>query len=217
MQRFVVLVALVIGLSGCITTGSPTGGGAVPVEKLRAESKSIVVVHTSLHDRPYTTRCYSISAELSQRDESGQHVSRRTVTLQGAFDFQKVPSRIELPAGEYGIVRVSCDRDRGLGANYRARIAKRGSIIDGSGAVYEQPIAVFTVAPGEVVDIGSLSFASRPRPAPIPTVLPRIGSPPGAFAGVVSPIPDLWLKNLAEADPGLYEARIQRPMKAPGG
>jgi len=215
MQRFVVLVALVIGLCGCITTGSPTGGGAVPVEKLRAESKSIVVVHTSLHDRPYLNRCSMITAELSQRDQSGQHVVVRTVTLQGALDFQKVPSRIELPAGEYGIVRVSCVRERG-GANYNARIAKRGSIIDGSGAVYEQPIAAFTVAPGEVVDIGSLSFASRPRPAPTPTALPRIGSSPGAFAGVVSPIPDLWLKNLAEADPRLYEARIARPMKAAG-
>jgi hypothetical protein len=211
MQRFVVLLALVAGLCGCVTTGSPTGGGAVPVEKLRAENKSIVIVHTSLHDR----RCSLITAELSQRDASGQYVDRRTITLKGALDLQQVPSRIELPAGEYGIVGLTCTNARGHQSNYNARIAKRGSIIDGSGAVYEKPIAEFTVAPGEVVDIGSLRLSNQPRPTPATFAENmRPGGPPGAFIGIVAPIPDLWLKNLAGEDPKLFEARVVRPMTA---
>ena len=216
MQRFIALL-FVVPLGGCLTTGSPTGGGPVPVEKLRAENKSIVIVRTALHDQKYGARCDGITATLAQRDSEGQYVYSRSVTLKAPFDLKQIPSRIELPAGEYGIVGMSCGHPRGNTSNYTARVAKPGSIIDGRPAVYERPIAQFTVGPGEVVDIGSLRFASRPRPTPTLGERLRPGGPPGALAGVVPPIPDEWLKNLAEADPSLYQARVVRPMMVGAG
>ena len=190
MQRFIALLLIVVPLGGCLTTGSPTGGGPVPVEKLRAENKSIVIVHTSLHDQKYLARCDGITATLAQRDSEGQYVSGQTVTLKAPFDLKQIPSRIELPAGEYGIVRLACGHPRGNSSYFNARVAKRGSII-GGGTVFEKPIAAFTVAPGEVVDIGSLRLSGRARPT-TPTSAERLapGGPPGAFAGVVTPIPD---------------------------
>lgn len=218
MLRFIALLLVVIPLGGCLTTGSPTGGGAVPVEKLRAENKSIVIVHTSLHDQQYLARCDGITANLAQRDSEGQYVLGQTVTLKAPFDLKQIPSRIEVPAGEYGIVRLACVHPRGNSSYFNAKVAKRGSIMDGSGTVFEQPIAVFTVAPGEVVDIGSLRLSRQPR-STTPTLGERLapGGPPGAFIGLVTPIPDLWMKNLAEDDPKLYEARVVRPMTASNG
>jgi hypothetical protein len=217
MQRLAALLLVAIGLGGCLTTGSPTGGGALPVEKLRAENKSIVIVHTALHDLPYLSRCNTITAVLAQRDETGQYAGGQWVTLKAPLDLKQVPSRIELPAGEYGIVGVACGNPRGGSTNYYARVAKRGSIIDGTGAVYEKPIAEFRVDPGEVVDIGSLRLARAPRSPP--TLAERLapGGPPGAFVGVVTPIPAAWLKNLAEEDPKLFAARVVRPMTSDNG
>lgn len=206
-------LSIVLLLGGCLTAGSPTDGGVVPVEKLRAGNKSIVIVHTSLHDRPYLSRCAVITAVLAHRDGSGQYVAGQTVTLKGHLDLKQVPSRVELAAGEYGIVRVTCINPRGDSSNYTARVAKPGNIIDGSGAIYDQPFAQFAVAPGEVVDIGSLRLASRPGPPP--TTLAeslRPGAPPSAFIGVVTPIPEVWLSNLAQEEPGLFAARVVRPM-----
>jgi hypothetical protein len=200
MQRFIVLLLVAVGLGGCLTTGSPTGGGVVPVEKLRAENKSIVIVHTSLHDQKSSARCDTITATLAQADTNGEYVPSQAVTLKAILDSEQVPSRVALPAGEYGIVGLRCGYQRGS-FNYNARIAKRGGIFGtGRTTTYERPIAQFTVAPGEVVDIGSLRVNYRRQ------------REPGAFVAVVTPIPDLWLKSLAEEDPKLFEARVVRPM-----
>jgi hypothetical protein len=206
MQRFIALLLAVVPLGGCLTTGSPTGGGPVPVEKLRAESKSIVIVHTSLHDQQALARCDGIMATLAQQDAEGQYVSGQTITLKAPFDLKQIPSRIQLPAGEYGIVRLACVHPRGNSSYYNAKVAKRGSIIDGSGTIFERPFAQFTVAPGEVVDIGSLRLPSRRNAAP------TFGGPKAFFIPIVTAIPDEWLKNLAEEDPSLYAARVVRPM-----
>jgi hypothetical protein len=207
MLRSVASVLMVISLCGCVTTGSPTVDGSVPVERLRAQDKSIVIVHTSLHDQQYSSRCDMITATLAQRDESGQFVGGQKVTLKALLDLKQVPSRIELPAGEYGIVELNCVRSPRPVA-YRAQIAKRGSIFDGSGATYVRPIAQFKVEPGEVVDIGSLRLPAR-------FGVPRaLGAPSGSFMAVVTSIPEVWLKNLAEDEPALYRARVTRQMAA---
>jgi hypothetical protein len=200
MQRFVVLLLIAVGLPGCLTTGSPTDGGAVPVERLRAENKSVVIMHTSMHDQKSTTRCGTVTATLAQADANGEYVPRQRITLKAMLDLKEIPTRVELPAGEYGIVGLRCDYQRGS-FNYNARIATRGGIF-GSGrtTTYAKPIAQFTVVSGEVVDIGSLRVNySRPGAR-------------GEFVAIVTPIPDPWLKNLAEEDPKLFEARVVRPM-----
>jgi hypothetical protein len=206
LQRLIALLLIIVPLGGCLTTGSPTGGGAVPVEKMRAERKSIVVVHTSLHNQQGLARCDSIQATLAQANAEGQYVMGQTITLKAPFDLKQIPSRVEVPAGEYGIVRLACGHPRGNSSYFNARVAKRGSIIDGSGAIFEKPFAQFTVAPGEVVDIGSLRLPSRGNPTP------TFGGPRGFFIPIVTPIPDEWLKNLAEEDPNIYAARVVRPM-----
>lgn len=206
MLRFMGLLAVIGLVGGCVTTGSPTNGGPVPVAKLQAENKSIVIVHTSLHDRPVA--CMSIQATLAQRDAGGQYVRWDSVTLKSGFEMkQQVPSRVELPAGHYGIVGLHCAGYR-QNSNYNTRVAKRGSIVDGSGTVFERPFAEFDVRAGEVVDIGSLRLPSKETPRQM------FGPRQGFFIPVVTAIPDEWLKNLAEADPHLYQARVVRPMLA---
>jgi hypothetical protein len=208
MLRFMNVLAVVGVVGGCVTTtGSPTGGGDVPVAKLQAENKSIVIVHTSLHDQQGLARCDTITAALAQRDEAGQFMVSQRVTLKAPFDLKQIPSRVELPAGNYGIVSLNCQGYR-RNSTYNAKLLQPGSPREGREAIFEKPFAEFQVRPGEVVDIGSLRLPSRE------TQRPMFGPRQAVFVPVVTTIPDLWLKNLAEDDPKLYEARVQRPMKA---
>src|SRR5262245_61201548 len=103
MLRCVVFGLAAGVLAGCVTTGSPTDGGPVPVEKLQAENKSIVVIHTSLHDS-----CQSIIATLARPNEAGHFEYARTVVLKQPLAFAKVPATFELTAGEYGFVQFRC-------------------------------------------------------------------------------------------------------------
>jgi hypothetical protein len=204
MRRFVLLLPIVAALAGCVTTQSGEN-----LNSLAAKQSGIVILHTSMHDQKFAARCDVIEARLAQADSAGQYLMGQMVTLKGPFDMRPIPSRVELPAGEYGIVGLHCSGPRHR-QNYHARVAKRGSIIDGSGRVYEQPIAKFKVGPGEVVDIGSLRLPTR-RGGGGTTPL---GGPIHSFVAVVTPIPEDWLKGLAEADPKLFEARVVRPMAA---
>jgi hypothetical protein len=132
-----------------------------------------------------------------------------TITLKGPFDLGKVPGQVVLPEGEHGIVGLSCNMYR-RELNYRAHIVERGSILDGTGAVYERPIASFRVKAGEVSDIGSLQIATGR--------LPNAGffGPRAGFVATAVPTPEPWLQNLAERSPQLYSARVVRPMIVPG-
>jgi hypothetical protein len=200
MLRFMGLLMAVGVVGGCVTTGSPTGGGDVPVAKLQAENKSIVIVHTSMHDH-----CQSLMATLARPDEAGQFVLARTVVLKHALGFSKAASTFEVPAGEYGFIRFECQTGTNR-SQYNARVAKQGSVFNGPRTTYV-PIAKFTVQPGEVVDIGSLRLPIR-----------EVGKasvfqfPKREFVPVITPIPDEWLKKLAETEPGPYQARVVRPM-----
>lgn len=194
MLRFLFLLPLLATLGGCITAIASRAGTEAPIEKLRADSKSIVILHTSLHDE----RCDTITARLAKPDASGRYVWDELVTLKGMMDFaEKTPSEIVLPAGDYGIVQLRCSiphRNR----IFNARVAERGSVLDGSGTIFERLIATFKVGAGEVVDIGSL----------------RLPSGGGKFLPVVTAIPEPLLHNLATSRPDLYNARVVRPMAA---
>src|SRR5947209_18399044 len=140
MLRLLFLLPFAMTLSGCITAISARQGDDLPQEKLRADSKSIVLLHTSLHD----ARCASISMTLAQRDAAGRWVKADMVTIKGQLDFGKFPSQFVLAAGEYGIVNLVCVGSRPV-LSFSTRTVQRGSIWDNSGAIYDKPFATFTV------------------------------------------------------------------------
>ena len=74
--------------------------------------------------------------------------------------------------------------------------------------MYDRPIAIFKVGPGEVVDAGSLRVIERRGQA-------TLFEPTGSFSVTVTPTPDLLLQNLAERNPHLFKARVVRLMVAP--
>jgi hypothetical protein len=202
LYQAVRLLCLSCIVSGC-ALNSTYVQKTTQIEKLGADNKGIVILHTSLHDGP----CDIVQARLAQPDASGRYVAGGLINLKFIYDRPKLlPSQITLPAGDYGFVALKCDRAY---ANrfYTARVTQAGNILDGSGAIYEQPIATFTVGPGEVVDIGSLQLPSRPNPA-----LWGLNS---VFNAVVVPIPEPWLQTLATNNPKLYSMRVTRLMKTP--
>jgi hypothetical protein len=192
--RVLFLLPLLATLGGCMTAIASRADAEAPIAKLQAESKSIVLLHTSLHDE----RCDTISARLAKPNGAGRYVWDESVVLKGLMDFaEKTPSQIVLPAGEYGIVQLRCGLPR-RNRIFNARVAVRGSILDNSGTTFERPIATFKVGVGEVVDIGSL----------------RLPTGRAGFIPVVTPIPEPWLNNLAISRPDLYKNRVVRPMAA---
>ena len=200
MFRLLFLLPLAAALGGCMTVLSARQGDDLPQEKLRDDSKSIVLLHTSLHE----SYCLNISLTLAQQNAAGEWVKADTLNIKGQLDLAKLPSQFVLPAGEYGIVNVACLSPR---ISRRAFIAKqltRGSVWDGSRATFEKPFATFKVLPGEVVDIGSLRMPSTPQQYRVP----------GKFIAVVTAIPDDYLGNLAAKNPDLYQRRVTRPMQA---
>jgi hypothetical protein len=189
------LLPLIALLTGCVTSGT---GEPFSLEKLRQEGKSVVLLHTSLHEQTGLERCDIITAVVSRPDASGRFPDGERITIKPPFDLRRIPSRMELPAGEYGIVHLDCHR-KYFPAAYAGPVAVQGSRIDGSGRIYEKPLVRFKVGAGEVVDIGSATF-----PVPVPGVVPKIG-----------PIPEQLLQTLAESSPDLVKARTIRPM-SPG-
>jgi len=192
LRALALALGLAIPLGGCTSINARMGDG-LPAEKLAADNKAIVLLHTSLHEQ----RCDRIIATLAQQDESGRWVRGEDVTLKGMLDLRKLPAQIVLPAGEYGISELACHAYKRI-HTYHARIAERGSIWTGSGRVYERPFATFKVSAGEVVDIGSV----------------RVPLARNGFVAVVTPIPEAWLATLAEENPSLHSTRILRPMTA---
>jgi hypothetical protein len=200
MFRLLLLSAIAAALSGCITT-SPRVIDDTERAKLRAENKSVVLLHTSLHDGG----CISGEVLLGQQDSSGRYTQIDRLSLHDGMREPKVPSQITLPTGDYGIVGLRCDHGGSSRTMYVARLVQRGNLIGGNGAIYERPIATFKVGVGEVVDIGSLRLPTRRGSGFLSN---------SQFVGVVTAIPEPRLANLAAANPALVQARVVRPMEA---
>jgi hypothetical protein len=211
LHKISLLILIGLVLSGC-SGQLPALMEDAQVEKIRADNKGIVLVHTSLHEREYFNRCDTITAWLAQAHESGVYIQLPGYeALKGPFDlFMEMPSQIILTPGDYGIVGLSCSAHK-REEKYFAKYARRpaGSV----GIAYEQPIVKFSVGPGEVVDIGSLRLPSR-RVAP-KNLIEMLGPARGEFAAVVQPIPDAALQKLASKSPNLFNARVVRPMTVP--
>jgi hypothetical protein len=191
---FVFVFAAAIG--GC-TAFDARMGSDMPAQTLAAESKGIVLIHTSLHE----DRCQTITGRVARRDAAGYYSSTESIALKSMLNIEQLPGQIVLPAGDYGIVSLYCQIPYN-NKNYTTR----ASHIDGR-SVYEKPLATFTVKAGEVVDVGSLRIGS-PGPIPGRVVSTRL------FRTSVTPIPEAWLSNLAAKDSKIYGARVVRPMQA---
>jgi hypothetical protein len=203
LRRVLLLSPLAISLCGCVTTGSESARA----EKPPAEKTGTALMHTSLHDE----RCITIVAGLAQPDASGRYVRIKDVMLKRPHDFQhsfqKVPTKLELPPGDFGFVEFKCVEARQT-RTQSAPIAERRGPFSNTGPIYSRPIAAFKVEAGEVVDIGSLVL---PKHVPIRRDLPELARP-HKFTAAVQPIPKRWLDNLAASDQALFQARVVRPM-----
>jgi hypothetical protein len=84
---------------------------------------------------------------------------------------------------------------------------KRGSLLGGDPAVFDQPIAKFSVRPGEIVDVGSLQ---------LPTTSSGFLGLQSNFRAFVVPISESKLQAFAAHKPTLYAQLVRRPMTTPG-
>jgi hypothetical protein len=204
-RRLACLLALAPALGGCLLTVSPPiGDNESELAQLRAENKGMILIHTSLADG----RCLQVLAKITQPDAAGRYLDGKEIYLRKPPI--KGPSEIVLPAGDYGIVQLNC-YNFSNGSQYKyynARVASPGNIVTGEGTIYEQPIAKFSVQPGEFVDVGSLNVETL-----------RVGNPygqQGEFAVSVTPIEENWIRSLASAKPKIHALRVQRLMTIPG-
>jgi hypothetical protein len=183
-------------LGGCMGTFSSADRAGPDLARLAETGSGVLVAHTSLHDG-----CREVTAALAKGVVSGRSIDiGRTVTLKSRSDPATMPGYAVLPAGEYGIVRFTCE-GRGGTRVFAAPTVEHGSNGDGIGTVYAAPLVTFRVGPGEIVDAGSVRLTGRPDEH---------------FSVSVAKMPEAWLQNLPSAYSALSGARVVRPMTVPG-
>jgi hypothetical protein len=167
------------------------------LDELRAQNKGMILFDTPLH-------CSELNAVVGHPDAEGHYVAGETIDLVSIYYLNGEPSQVVLPAGDYGLVLISCPWGRTT-QNFSAREIKRGIPLLGGHSVYEQPIVKFSVEPGEIVDIGSLNL-------PNSSGFFGFGRSFGAY---VRPISEAKLQAFASHKPNLYAHLIHRPMTRP--
>jgi hypothetical protein len=199
IPRITLLVFLAPVLVGCATASPQLDEG--DVANLRAQNKGIVLIHTTLNGEEEG----QVNVALARRDDSGSYAIWRMVPVKFPLDSGKTPGQLKLPAGEYGIVELHALNGREA-RHFIAGEAKLGGLL--LRKMYDRPIAIIKVGPGEVVDVGSLRVVERRGQ-------PRFFEPTGSFSVSVTPMPALLLQNLAERNPHLFKARVVRLMEVP--
>jgi len=186
--------ALALLLAGCATNITGIEDGASALDALRVENKGLVLIHTSLHDQG----CPRVLAKVAHPDAGGRYIEGEEIALKRILNRPDVPIEVQLPAGEYGIVRLECENrlDHRI---FFAHPAERGNILTGEGAIYEQPIAKFNVRAGEFVDVGSLQLWTNA----------------GKFKAQAVPIADSVVQTMAAAKPAIYTHLVRRLMTTP--
>ena len=195
--RTTLLVAsLAAGLGGCLGAGAPVG--LTDARSLAETGSGVLLVHTSLHEEG----CREVTASLAKPVMSGRSIDiGRTVPLKGSSDPATRPGAAVLPAGEYGIVRFTCEGPDGTRV-FAAKQVEAGSFMDGSGAVYEAPLATFRVGPGEIVEGGSVRLAAA--------------GTSGRVSVAIAPMPEGWLQSVPSRYASFAGARVARPLGVPG-
>lgn len=198
------LLALAPVIAACATNTTRIRDGTDEsiLDALRAENKGIVLIHTTLHDQ----LCNQVIAGVAHPDASGRYVAAEDIALKRILNRRGMPSEVTLPAGDYGLIRLECNSSI-QPSNFVTRPAESGNMFTGEGAVYDQPIAKFSVQAGEFVDVGSLQLPSRITGVFLPT---------GEFKAYVVPNADNAVQTLAAAKPALYAHLVHRLMTTPG-
>jgi hypothetical protein len=106
-------------------------------------------------------------------------------------------TEVSLPAGQYGIFDISCRNRRGLGSLHLVAPYRPSPR---TGLKVPTPLAVFTVHPGEVVNIGTIVI---------------VPSGDATFAHRVAPIPPELLAQFGTAKPNLAAPMVTRLMTIP--
>jgi hypothetical protein len=114
-------------------------------------------------------------------------------------------SEINVPAGTYGIVSLGCGTSH-QHSTWQAKVISRDGLFSVDSIVYEKPLAVFDVKPGEVVNIGSI------RPL---TTQPGMGWRTGSFVSIIEPLPSEVMARFQAARPDLAAVMVTRLMRAP--
>ncbi len=186
-----------VALGGCMGTLSSSEGTGADLTRLAETGSGVIVAHTSLHDEG----CREVTASLAKRVVSGRAIDiGRTVALKRASDPAGRPGHAVLPAGEYGIVRFTCEGRDGTRV-FAAETVEPGSVVDGVGTVYAAPLVTFRVGAGEIVDGGSV----------------RLAGAGDGFSVKVARMPEAVLQNLPTSYAAFSSARVDRPMTVPGG
>jgi hypothetical protein len=191
---------VIVALGGCATASPKIDDGELA--SLKAEGKGIVLIHTTLND----IESENVSVTLARPDGAGRYrVWRAGVPIKFSLDSSKVPGQLKLPAGEYAIVELHAV-DLRENRHFTAQDPKlEGMLLT---KVYERPIALIKVESGEVVDVGSLRVIEGRRETTL------LGQKSG-FTVSVTQMPEPMLRNLAERNPILFNARVTRPMTVP--
>jgi hypothetical protein len=202
--RFACLLALAPVIAGCATNPTRVADGDSVLAKLGAENKGIILIHTALHD----SGCANVEAKVAHPDADGRYVAGgERISLKRILNLPKQPSEVVLPAGDYGIVSLECSTGN-IHRNFFARATKSGNILTGEGAMFEQPVAKFSLRAGEFVNVGSLQLSTRRTG--------KIFGPQSEFSTYVIPIDGDVLQKLAAAKPLLYSQLVQRLMTTSG-
>jgi hypothetical protein len=199
--RFAILLALAPVVAACATNPTRVLDGDSVLANLRTEGKGIVLIHTTLHDH----LCNSITAKVAHPDSDGRWVAGEEINLKLILNLRGDPSEVVLPAGDYGLVSLHCVSSL-ENRSFHARPLKRGNILTGEGAIYEQPIARFSVQAGEFVNVGSLQLSSTPS---------GVLGVPSSFRAYVEPLDESKVQALAAKKPALYAQLVQRLMTVP--
>ena len=196
--RTACVLPLALVFAGCATNLTGVTDGESALANLRAENKGLVLIDTDLHDR-----CGRVLARVAHPDADGHYVRAEEIALKRILNRPGMPTEVQLPAGDYGIVELDCES----GPDHRvfmARATKQGNILTGEGTVYDRPIATFSVRAGEFVDIGSLRLPSWSTG--------KFFGPQAEFKAYALPIDDIIVAQLALAKPAIYSQRVQRLM-----
>ena len=154
--------------------------------------------------------CHTGSINIGQYDEavSGyrgvQRIHFQSMgILGGGFD----PAEAQLTGGTYGILEVGCSNGR-QGLTIEATKPLRGGMTFlPSQILYDKPLAIFSIAAGEVVNVGSIG--------PIDTSGPQWswqGSYGTSNTAIIGPMPENVVANFRKSHPALASAMVTRLM-----